>query len=122
MESRTTPRVPIPPQVTGEVTVYQPMSILDLSIAGAQIETRVPLLHDSIHDFRLTLEDGSVIVKGRIAYCQVGELRQGVVMYRCGVEFVEPSSEVLVDLHRFVSAFSMRAKITCDVDLRARKP
>ena len=107
MESRTTPRVPIPPQVTGEVTVYQPMSILDLSIAGAQIETRVPLLHDSIHDFRLTLEDGSVIVKGRIAYCQVGELRQGVVMYRCGVEFVEPSSAVLVDLHRFVSAFSV---------------
>ena len=62
MESRRTPRVPIPPQVTGEVTVYQPMSILDLSIAGAQIETPVPLLHDSIHDFRLTLEDGSVIV------------------------------------------------------------
>ena len=110
MESRTTPRVPIPPQVTGEVTVYQPMSILDLSIAGAQIETPVPLLNDSMHDFRLTLEDGSVIVKGRIAYCQVGELRKGVVMYRCGVEFVEPSSEVLVDLNRFVSAFSSAPK------------
>ena len=92
--------------LNASVVDNQPMSILDLSIAGAQIETRVPLLHDSIHDFRLTLEDGSVIVKGRIAYCQVGELRQGVVMYRCGVEFVEPSSAVLVDLHRFVSAFS----------------
>ncbi len=106
MESRTTPRVPIPPQVTGEVTVYQPMSILDLSIAGAQIETPVPLLHDSIHDFRLTLEEGSVIVKGRVAYCQVGELRNGVVMYRCGVEFVEPSAEVLEDLREFVDAFT----------------
>ena len=59
-----------------------------------------------------------MIVKGRIAYCQVGELRQGVVMYRCGVEFVEPSSEVLEDLHQFVGAFSGALRyITCDVRL-----
>jgi len=89
MDSRTSPRIVIPPQATGEVTLYQPMSILDLSIAGAQMETSVPLLNDSIHDFRLTLESRSVIVKGRVAYCQVGALRNAVVINRCGVEFVD---------------------------------
>ncbi len=90
MDSRTSPRIVIPPQVTGEVTLYQPMSILDLSIAGAQMETSVPLLNDSIHDFRLTLENRSVIVKGRVAYCQVGALRNAVVIYRCGVRVRRP--------------------------------
>jgi hypothetical protein len=105
-ESRSTARMPIPPQVTGEVTVFQPMAILDLSVAGAQIETRTPLRHDSLHDFRLTLEERSVIVKGRVVYCQVGELRDGVVLYRCGVEFIEPSSQALAELHQFVTAYS----------------
>ena len=107
VEARSSERVVIPPQVTGEVTLYQPMSILDLSTAGTQIETSVPLLNDSIHDFRLTLESRSVIVKGRVAYCQVGALRNGVVIYRCGVEFVDPSVQAADDLRQFVAAYTV---------------
>ena len=105
-ESRNNERVSIPGQVMGEVTVFQPMSILDLSESGAQVETRVPLLNDSLHDFRLSLNDRSVIVKGRIAYCQIGELRDRVVLYRCGVEFVEPTQHALAALRDFVAVHS----------------
>jgi hypothetical protein len=102
-ESRQSERVSIPGQVMGEVTVFQPMSILDLSEKGAQVETPVALRNDSLHDFRLSLDERSIVVKGRIAYCQVGELRNGIVIYRCGVEFVEPSSHAAEALRLFVA-------------------
>ena len=50
------------------------MTILDISIGGAQIETAFALQLDSLHDFRLSLGDRSVVVKGRIAHCHIGEL------------------------------------------------
>ena len=87
----------------GEVTVFQPMAILDLSDRGAQVETPVALRNDSLHDFRLSLDERSIVVKGRIAYCQVGELRNGVVIYRCGVEFVDPAPHALEALRDFVA-------------------
>ena len=102
-DSRNTERVSIPGQVMGEVTVFQPMSIIDLSEAGAQIEASVALRNDSLHDFRLSLNERSVVVKGRIAYCKIGELRHGVVIYRCGVEFVEVSPHAQDALRAFVA-------------------
>ena len=37
--TRDSERIPTAGQVTGEVTVYEPMTILDLSDRGAQVET-----------------------------------------------------------------------------------
>ena len=67
-------RVPLEGQVEGEVMVFQPMTILDISVGGAQIETAFALQLDSLHDFRLTLGNRSMVVKGRIAHCHIGEL------------------------------------------------
>ncbi len=100
---RDSPRVPIP-SLTGEVTVFQPMTILDISDRGAQVETSFPLHLDSLHDFRLSLGDQSVVVKGRIAHCKIGELREGQVLYRTGVEFIEPSEHATAAIHSFVEA------------------
>ena len=61
-------RVPLAGQVTGEVMVFQPITILDISRGGAQIETSFPLQLDSLHDFRLSLGQRSVVLKGRIAH------------------------------------------------------
>ena len=102
-ESRSNERLSIPGKVMGEVTVFQPMSILDLSERGAQIEAPVPLRNDSLHDFRLSLDERSIVVKGRIAYCQIGELRNGAIIYRCGVEFVDASPHALEALRDFVA-------------------
>jgi hypothetical protein len=75
--TRDSERVPTAGQVTGEVTVYEPMTILDLSDRGAQVETKFALHLGSLHEFRLSLGERSVVVKGRIAHCQIGDLQEG---------------------------------------------
>jgi hypothetical protein len=80
------------------------MTILDISERGAQVETPFKLQLDSLHDFRLALDGRSVVLKGRIVYCQIGELREGAVLYRSGIEFVEPSAHAQVAITSFVAA------------------
>src|SRR5947207_10199170 len=93
--TRDSDRIPISGQVTGEVTVYEPMTIFDLSDRGAQVETKFALHLDSLHEFRLSLGPRQVVVKGRIAHCQIGELREGTILYRTGIEFIEPTEHAL---------------------------
>ena len=103
-DKRENERVAVPGAVRGEVTVFQPMTILDMSERGAQIETTFALHHDSLHDFRLTLGERSVIVKGRIVHCQIGDIGGGGVHYRTGLEFVEPSEHAVLAIRAFVDA------------------
>src|SRR3954471_1446818 len=104
---RDTERVAVPAPLYGEVKVYQPMTILDISRGGAQIETPFALQLDSLHDFRISLGDRSVVVKGRIAHCHIGELTEGVVRYRSGVEFIEISDHVQVAIEHFIEALKV---------------
>lgn len=92
----------MPGQVTGEVTVFQPMTILDISDRGAQVETTFQLQLEGLHDFRLSLGARSVVVKGRIVHCQIGELRDGVILYRTGIEFVQPAPHAQLAIEAFV--------------------
>ena len=116
-DKRNVERTPIPDPIVGEVTVFQPMTILDMSERGAQIEAAFALQNDSLHDFRLTLKDRSVVVKGRVVYCQIGELREGAVRYRCGVEFVEPSAHVLTAIRDFVAVHQAPPPTIIDAEL-----
>jgi hypothetical protein len=100
---RAAERVTLPGTI-GEVTVYEPMLILDLSERGALIETRFPLHLDCLHEFRLSLDERSVVVKGRIVHSKIGEVGEGAVLYRTGVEFTEPSEHVLTAIRTFVQA------------------
>ena len=97
-------RVPLEGQVRGEVMVFQPMTILDISVGGAQIETAFALQLDSLHDFRLSLGDRSVIVKGRVAHCHIGELTDVAAHYRTGIEFVDLSDHARNAIGDFVLA------------------
>ena len=72
---RDNERVSVPLPLHGEVKVFQPMTILDVSHGGAQIETPFALQLDSLHDFKISLGSRSIVVKGRIAHCHIGELR-----------------------------------------------
>jgi hypothetical protein len=101
-EKRDVERLPVPGQITGEITLFQPIVILDISENGAQVETPFKLQLDSLHDFRISLGTRSVVVKGRIVYCQIGELSEGAVLYRSGIEFVEPSEHVRSAISAFV--------------------
>jgi hypothetical protein len=113
---RDNERVPVPSPIHGEVKVFQPMTILDVSHGGAQIETPFALQLDSLHDFKISLGTRSIVVKGRIAHCHIGELREGVVLYRTGVEFIENSVHVQTALEHFIEALKAanRAPIVVD--------
>src|SRR5688572_15919964 len=103
-DKRDRERVPLEGQVRGEVMVFQPMTILDISVGGAQIETAFALQLDSLHDFRLSLGDRSVVVKGRVAHCHIGELTEVTALYRTGVEFVALSEHARSAITDFVLA------------------
>jgi hypothetical protein len=113
---RDTERVPVPAPLHGEVKVFQPMTILDVSGGGAQIETPFALQLDSLHEFRISLGERSVVVKGRIAHCHIGELKEGVVIYRTGVEFVEISDHVQSAIEHFVAALKFAQQVPAIVD------
>jgi PilZ domain-containing protein len=113
---RDTERVPVPAPLHGEVKVFQPMTILDISHGGAQIETPFALQLDSLHDFRISLGDRSIVVKGRIAHCHIGDLAEGIVIYRTGVEFIETSEHAQSALEDFVSALKTSRRSPAIVD------
>ena len=103
-DKRDTERIQILGELKGEVTVFQPMAIKEISRGGAQVETSFPLQLDSLHEFRLTLADRSVVVKGRVAHCSITDVEQELVVYKSGIEFIEPSERVTNVIHEFIEA------------------
>jgi hypothetical protein len=92
---RESDRIPILGTLQGEVKVYQPTTVHQVSLGGMQVETAFPLHLDSLHDFRLTLRERSIVIKGRVAHSRIIDVDQDIVMYRSGIEFIEPSAPVL---------------------------
>jgi PilZ domain len=103
-DKRDTERLQILGDLHGEVMVFQPMAIKEISRGGAQVETGFPLQLDSLHDFRLTLGDRSLVVKGRVVHCSITDVEQELVIYRAGIEFIEPSERVSTAIHDFIEA------------------
>jgi len=101
-DKRDTERIEILGELKGEVTVFQPMAIREISRGGALIETGFPLQLDSLHEFRLTLGDRSVIVKARVAHCHISDVDEEIVLYRSGIEFIEPNERVLAVIAEFI--------------------
>jgi len=101
---RDNERIQILGELHGEVTVFQPIAIKEISRGGAQVETSFPLHLDSLHEFRLTLGDRSVVVKGRVVHCTITDVEHELVVYRAGIEFIEPSERVAAVIHEFLEA------------------
>ena len=104
MDKRDGERVPILGELHGEIMVFQPMQIKEISRGGATVETRTPLHLNSLHDLRLTLGDRSVIVKGRVVHSRISDVDQDIVTYRTGMEFVEPSERVRTVIDQFLDS------------------
>jgi PilZ domain len=102
--SRDTERLPILGELHGEVMVFQPTIIREISRGGMQIETTFPIQLDSLHEFRLTLGDRSIVIKGRVAHCSISDVEHEGVTYRSGVEFIEPSDRVNGVIRQFLDS------------------
>ncbi len=109
---RKNERLEIFGEMLGEVMVYEPMAIREISRGGALIETSFPLVVDSLHDFRLRLGDISIVVKGRIVHSHENELEDGATTYRVGIEFVQPTEHVLEAIGQFMAAIAAGREIT----------
>ena len=93
-EKRDTERVPMLGELQGEIMVFQPMVVKDVSVSGTTVETRYPLHLNSLHDLRLVLGEKSIVVKGRVVHSHITDVDQDIVTYRTGLEFIEPSERV----------------------------
>jgi len=93
-EQRDDERLQILGALRGEVMVFQPITVRQISRGGAQIESGFPLQLDSLHEFRLSLGARSVVVKGRVAHCSISDVDHELVLYRSGIQFIEPSERV----------------------------
>jgi hypothetical protein len=101
---RRNQRIEILGELQGEVMVYEPMAITEISRGGAQIETSYPLQIDSLHDFRLVLGDRSIVLKARIVHARVVEVEDRATIYRAGIEFVQPSERIVDAVAEFMDA------------------
>lgn len=101
---RDTERIQILGELHGEVMLFEPMAIREISRGGAQVETAFRLQLDSLHDLRLTLGDRSIVVKGRVAHCSISDMDQELVTYRSGIEFIELSDRVYSVITEFINA------------------
>lgn len=111
-DQRGAERFPILGELHGEVTVFQPIVIREISRGGAQIETSVPLQLNSLHHFRLMLGDRSVVVRGRVAHCRVSDVDDQGTTYRSGIEFIEMSEPVSAVIGEFVDAIRSARQIS----------
>jgi hypothetical protein len=101
---RDNERVQILGELHGEVMVYEPLAIREISRGGVQVETAFPLQVNSLHEIRLTLGAQSIVLKGRVAHCSISDVDQELVTYRSGVEFIEPSERVYSVISGFIEA------------------
>jgi hypothetical protein len=103
-EKRDGTRVAMISRLEGEVMVYQPMAIREVSLRGALVETRFALHLNSLHDLRLELGDRSVVVKGRVVHSQIADVDDAALVYWSGIEFIEPSEHVSIAIAEFLKA------------------
>jgi hypothetical protein len=101
-DKRDTERILILGDLQGEIMVFEPLQIKEISRGGASVETRVPLAIDSLHELRLTLGARSIVLKGRVAHSRISDVDQEIVTYRSGIEFVEPSEPMRAVIAEFL--------------------
>jgi hypothetical protein len=103
-DKRDRERIEILGELHGEVMIFQPLSIKEISRGGCLVETAFPLHLNSLHDVRLTLGDRSVVLKGRVAHCRISDVEQEIVTYRSGIEFIELNDRVRDVIRDFIEA------------------
>lgn len=104
MTQREYERVPMLGQLVGEIMVFEPLAVTELSVKGLAVDTRFPLHLNSLHDMRLTLGSLPVVVKARVIHSHITDVDQDVVTYHSGMEFVELPDRVRTVISEFLAA------------------
>jgi c-di-GMP-binding flagellar brake protein YcgR len=83
------------------VTLDERVQVKQISLAGMTVETSAPLSPRVDHEFRLAIGSHSVLVRAHVVHSRV-TVREDTVSYLAGVEFVEPSPDVLAVVREFI--------------------
>ena len=102
-ERRRESRLRILGTLQGDVTIVQPVRVVDISPGGASVEIERALALESLHDFRLALGERTAVVKARVAYCRISDIWPDHVIYRAGLEFIEVSSHASVAIAAYIA-------------------
>jgi PilZ domain len=101
-DKRDSERIDLLGLLQGEVKIFQPTAVRQMSRGGMQIETRFALQLDALHEFRLTIGEQSVVLRGRVVHSHISEVDQDVVTYVTGVEFIELSPHATTVINEFL--------------------
>ena len=104
MNNREHERVSMLGQLVGEIMVFEPLTVTELSVNGLAVDTRFPLHLNSLHEMRLTLGSVPVVVKARVVHSHISDVDQDVITYHSGMEFVELPERVRTTIAGFLSA------------------
>ena len=104
-ERRRSPRIEILGRLHGQVVALNvEVVVREMSLGGMSLEGPFAFPTGAVHEFRLTLGDRSIVVKGRVAHCSITDVEQEQVVYTAGIEFIEPSDRVATVINEFIDA------------------
>lgn len=96
-------RVKIDGDLRGEVLVYQPLTLTEVSLAGALLQTTFPLSLDSPHGLRLAVGDPPVTATARVLHSRIIQIEGGRLTYQSEIEFIEPSDALIDAITRLLA-------------------
>ena len=90
-DRRRSPRVQIFGKLHGQlVAVDVPITVTEISLGGLSLETPIEFPVGIVHEFSLTLGDGSLVtVRGRVAHCRRILMQDDSQNYAVGVQFID---------------------------------
>ena len=101
-DRRRAPRVDLLAELQGHVvTLDESIVVRQVGHGGLTIETTAPLSPRLTHEFRVTADQRTAIVRARVAHSRV-RMQGDAVSYLSGLEFVEPSQEAIEILEMIV--------------------
>jgi hypothetical protein len=105
IDRRHSPRIEILGRLHGYTVAFDvPVLVREISLGGMSVETEMSLADGAVHEFLLTLGDGSTVeLTGRVMHCrQVADLGEPE-RYVSGIQFVddqppaEPPTEGIIE-------------------------
>lgn len=90
-ERRRSPRVQILGKLHGYLVALDvPVTVVEISLGGLGLETPIDFPVGVVHEFSLTLGDGSTVsLKGRVMHCRRTLSPDTPARYTVGVQFID---------------------------------
>jgi len=101
-DKRDVERIEMLGELRGDIKVFQPLVVREISRSGATLETAYPLQLNSLHQVRLAIGDQTVVIDTRVVHSRIRDIDQDTVRYVSGVEFFDAPDRVAEAIAAFL--------------------